>query len=202
VGTRGKSLGGIQGLLPGSVSKYCLQNSPVPVIVVRPSEKREKKKSKRQKRPDRGSYLDILERSGTKGSHVLDRANRDSIVPEMPAASEKEAEAVAEAIGIPAAYENKSGARMSRMQPTRSDISEDEDDPKSPGVVLKSPVMGNLESPAVSDSEDESEEEEGEAMDAVPGSMLSTHDVASDEEVDRAAALGSKTVDASQHASL
>ena len=43
VGTRGKSLGGIQGLLPGSVSKYCLQNSPVPVVVVRPEEKREKK---------------------------------------------------------------------------------------------------------------------------------------------------------------
>lgn len=38
VGTRGKSLGGIQGLLPGSVSKYCLQNSPVPVVVVRPEE--------------------------------------------------------------------------------------------------------------------------------------------------------------------
>lgn len=45
VGTRGKSLGGIQGLLPGSISKYCLQNSPVPVIVVRPSAKREKKKA-------------------------------------------------------------------------------------------------------------------------------------------------------------
>ncbi|KZF22733.1 adenine nucleotide alpha hydrolases-like protein, partial [Xylona heveae TC161] len=42
VGTRGRSLGGIQGLLPGSVSKYCLQHSPVPVIVVRPSSKREK----------------------------------------------------------------------------------------------------------------------------------------------------------------
>ncbi|EFW16020.1 hypothetical protein CPSG_07647 [Coccidioides posadasii str. Silveira] len=46
VGTRGRSLGGMQGLLPGSVSKYCLQQSPIPVIVVRPSQKREKKKQK------------------------------------------------------------------------------------------------------------------------------------------------------------
>ena len=198
MGTRGKSLGGIQGLLPGSVSKYCLQNSPVPVIVVRPSEKREKKKSKRQKRPDRGSYLDILERSGTRGSHVLDRANRDSIVPEMPEASEKEAEAVAEAIGISSAYENRGGIRMSRLQSTRSDISDDEDDPKSPGVVLKSPVLGDLESPAISDSEEESDDDDdGHTMEAVPGSMFSTHDVVSDEEMEKPAALGSHKVDAS-----
>lgn len=63
VGTRGRSLGGIQGLLPGSVSKYCLQHSPVPVIVVRPSNKREKKKKKRQADPARRAYMDILERS-------------------------------------------------------------------------------------------------------------------------------------------
>ncbi|KAI5794322.1 hypothetical protein DFH27DRAFT_474259, partial [Peziza echinospora] len=63
VGTRGRSLGGIQGLLPGSVSKYCLQHSPVPVIVVRPSNKREKKKKKRQADPARKSYMEILEKS-------------------------------------------------------------------------------------------------------------------------------------------
>ncbi|KAF8539712.1 hypothetical protein BDD12DRAFT_80132 [Trichophaea hybrida] len=38
VGTRGRSLGGLQGLLPGSVSKYCLQHSPVPVIVTQAGE--------------------------------------------------------------------------------------------------------------------------------------------------------------------
>ena len=41
VGTRGRSLTGYQGLLSsGSVSKYCLQYSPVPVMVVRPCLKR------------------------------------------------------------------------------------------------------------------------------------------------------------------
>ncbi|KAF8246255.1 adenine nucleotide alpha hydrolases-like protein [Wilcoxina mikolae CBS 423.85] len=64
VGTRGRSLGGLQGLLPGSVSKYCLQHSPVPVIVVRPSSKRDKKKAKRRADPGRRVYQDILQSSG------------------------------------------------------------------------------------------------------------------------------------------
>ncbi|KAK9460284.1 uncharacterized protein V1516DRAFT_712352 [Lipomyces oligophaga] len=63
VGTRGKSLNGFQGLLPGSISKYCLQHSPVPVIVVRSSEKRQKKKLKRQADPNRRGYMDIVEGS-------------------------------------------------------------------------------------------------------------------------------------------
>jgi len=63
VGTRGRSLGGLQGLLPGSVSKYCLQHSPVPVIVVRPSSKRDKKKAKRRADPGRRVYQDMLQQS-------------------------------------------------------------------------------------------------------------------------------------------
>ncbi|KAK6505919.1 hypothetical protein TWF506_010850 [Arthrobotrys conoides] len=63
VGTRGRSLGGFQGLLPGSVSKYCLQHSPVPVIVVRPNEKRERKKRKRQDNPTRRTYMDIMSKT-------------------------------------------------------------------------------------------------------------------------------------------
>lgn len=65
VGTRGRSLGGLQGLLPGSVSKYCLQHSPVPVIVVRPSSKRDKKKAKRRADPGRRVYQDILQSTGS-----------------------------------------------------------------------------------------------------------------------------------------
>src|SRR4051794_40693645 len=63
VGTRGRSLGGFQGLLPGSVSKYCLQHSPVPVIVVRPNEKRERKKRKRQDNATRKTYMDIMNKN-------------------------------------------------------------------------------------------------------------------------------------------
>jgi len=60
VGTRGRD-GAIGGLLPGSMSKYCLQHSPVPVIVVHPSQRRLHRKNKRQNDPDRQSYLHLLQ---------------------------------------------------------------------------------------------------------------------------------------------
>ncbi|KAF2859920.1 hypothetical protein K470DRAFT_218278, partial [Piedraia hortae CBS 480.64] len=64
VGTRGRSLTGYQGLLTsGSISKYCLQYSPVPVIVVRPSKKRDAKKRKRLLNRDRQGYRDILDKT-------------------------------------------------------------------------------------------------------------------------------------------
>ncbi|KAJ2923748.1 hypothetical protein H1R20_g13344, partial [Candolleomyces eurysporus] len=61
VGTRGKrglmamsmGLGGI-----GSVSKYCLSHSPVPVIVVRPERKAKKEAEKRKADPKRGTHFD------------------------------------------------------------------------------------------------------------------------------------------------
>lgn len=46
VGTRG--LSEFKGMLLGSVSKYCLQHSPVPVAVVRPEDKKVKKSSKQR----------------------------------------------------------------------------------------------------------------------------------------------------------
>lgn len=68
----------MQSLLPGSVSKYCLQQSPIPVIVVRPSTKREKKKKKRLADPSRRSYNQILEMSERRGSHIFE--DRKSVV--------------------------------------------------------------------------------------------------------------------------
>jgi len=62
VGTKGRSsLDSFKGLLlPGSISKYCLQHSPVPVIVVRPSHKRAKRKAKRDADPTRRAYREFL----------------------------------------------------------------------------------------------------------------------------------------------
>ena len=62
VGTKGRSHDGVQGFLVNrsSFSKYCLQYSPVPVVVVRPTEKREKKKLKRTGDPSRQSYVSML----------------------------------------------------------------------------------------------------------------------------------------------
>ena len=47
------------------MSKYCLQHSPVPVIVVRPSSKRDKKKAKRKADPGRKVYQEMLHNSDT-----------------------------------------------------------------------------------------------------------------------------------------
>ncbi|KAJ7478679.1 hypothetical protein B0H11DRAFT_2028282 [Mycena galericulata] len=65
VGTRGKKAwqgmammgkGGI-----GSVSKYCLTHSPVPIIVVRPERKVKKAVEKRRADPKRGTHFDMGE---------------------------------------------------------------------------------------------------------------------------------------------
>lgn len=42
----------------GSVSKYCLSHSPVPIIVVRPESKVRKAMAKRRADPKRGKHFD------------------------------------------------------------------------------------------------------------------------------------------------
>ncbi|KKK12964.1 hypothetical protein P175DRAFT_0503305 [Aspergillus ochraceoroseus IBT 24754] len=119
VGTRGRNLGGVQGLLPGSVSKYCLQHSPIPVIVVRPSPKREKKKKKRLADPTRRSYTQILEMSERQGSHIFSgKSSRNSSVSKLP----DEEAAVAAALGLPRYYTN---SRSSLSTSDRSSVSHD-----------------------------------------------------------------------------
>ncbi|KAL2834232.1 hypothetical protein BDW59DRAFT_137555 [Aspergillus cavernicola] len=119
VGTRGKNLSGVQGLLPGSVSKYCLQRSPIPVIVVRSTTKREKKKQKRLADPNRRSYNHILELSERQGSHIFSApSSRNSSVAKLP----DEEAAVAAALGLPQSYTN---SRTSLSTSERSSVSHD-----------------------------------------------------------------------------
>lgn len=130
VGTRGRNLGGMQGLLPGSVSKYCLQHSPVPVIVVRPTSKRLKKKKKRQLETGRSLYSSMLEKAQTAGgSHIFDKGNNSSISME---ATEQEADAVARAIGPPkrGILKGTYGGPLARVTSARSDITSDDDSPE------------------------------------------------------------------------
>jgi hypothetical protein len=103
VGTRGRSLGGIQGLVNtrNSFSKYCLQYSPVPVVVVRPDEKRKKKKDKRSHDPNRQSYVSML--SGNDGIHEADKGT--SYETETQISPDEEAHRVAAALGLPAAFD-------------------------------------------------------------------------------------------------
>lgn len=142
----------MQGLLPGSVSKYCLQQSPIPVVVVRPSTKRLKKKKKRMNDPTRRNYDMILEKA--RGGYSLDKSNRNSNIGPLPSATDQEAAAVAKAIGVPKNFE---AAPLARTASTRSDVIERSASPgPSPalsGVVMKSPNLGPLDSPDISDDE-------------------------------------------------
>lgn len=142
---------GVHSLLPGSVSKYCLQQSPIPVIVVRPSPKREKKKNKRRADPTRRSYNQILELSEQRGSRIFGTSSsNESSTSKLP----DEEAAVAEALGLPASYSN-ANSRSSLSVSDRSSLSHDDSDSTTPArnsldaVIMKSP----LGSPADSSQE-------------------------------------------------
>ena len=167
VGTRGRSLGGIQGLLPGSVSKYCLQNSPVPIIVVRPSKKREKKKEKRRADPNRRSYMEIIEASGAP-KNILDRSEAEKLAgrAELQAPAE-EATAVAKAIGLATTsptyvdFRRESnedineGDALTKVASTKGDYTSGPESPSPNGVFTDMPSPADAqESPTDSESDD------------------------------------------------
>ena len=176
VGTRGRSLTGYQGLLSsGSVSKYCLQYSPVPVIVVRPSSKREAKKDKRLRNPTRTGYRDILDKSEDaprgRGGHLLDAQNRSSLtgadlgaLGELGSAIDPDHEArmVAEAIGYTDNFAPSQLPRGSSKDRRDSSLpratSGQSDDRRTSGNerLMQSPTFsGGGDSPNGSDDDDD-----------------------------------------------
>ncbi|KAJ5725684.1 uncharacterized protein N7483_007041 [Penicillium malachiteum] len=141
VGTRGRNLKGVHSLLPGSVSKYCLQKSPIPVIVVRPSPKREKKKNKRRADPTRKSYNHILELSEKRGTRIFDASSStESSITRLP----DEDAAVAEALGIPPTFRTHSRSSLSDHSSVSDKDSENPSVPYSlDSVLMKSPMNGS-----------------------------------------------------------
>ncbi|KAL8673119.1 MAG: hypothetical protein Q9168_002451 [Polycauliona sp. 1 TL-2023] len=118
VGTKGKSPGGMSSFVTGSVSRYCLQNSPVPCIVVRPNKKRLAKKAKRLADEKRRNYQGVLRRGARGSLQALQLNNSSNSDMEGAAvgtasgrATEKEAQAVAAAIGIPRSLSRLEGLR-------------------------------------------------------------------------------------------
>jgi hypothetical protein len=103
VGTKGRSLDSVSNAFfnRSSFSKYCLQYSPVPVVVVRPTEKREKKRLKRAQDPSRQSYIQML--PGQK--HEADSENSSVYELEPNLSAAEEAHRVAVANGLPAKYD-------------------------------------------------------------------------------------------------
>lgn len=105
VGTRGRTLGGLQGLVNtrNSFSKYCLQYSPVPVVVVRPTEKRVKKKTKRANDSARQTYVSML--AANAGKHEADSEASSTYELEVQNSPAEEAHQVARALGLPASFD-------------------------------------------------------------------------------------------------
>ncbi|KAF9775614.1 hypothetical protein IL306_006264 [Fusarium sp. DS 682] len=105
VGTRGRTLGGLQGLVNtrNSFSKYCLQYSPVPVVVVRPTEKRIKKKAKRANDSARQTYVSML--AANAGKHEVDSEASSTYELEVHNSPDEEAHQVARALGLPASFD-------------------------------------------------------------------------------------------------
>lgn len=159
----------MQGLLPGSVSKYCLQQSPIPVVVVRPTRKREKKKKKRMADPTRRSYGNILQLSEQQRSGIFSPGLKsESHVAKRP---DEEAAAVAEAVGLPRGFRHAHTTSDSKLSTGSTEDARDklnggaDPDQVSPPVleggderVLKSPGLADLDTPP--DSESESDEQE------------------------------------------
>ena len=171
-------------------------------MVVRPSAKREKKKRKRLADPSRKTYMGILKDSGVSGSQVLNKDEMDKLVgPTGGEASEHEALAVAEAIGLPgnlgafAAFrkernpsKDEDGEPLSRVTSTRSDYMSEPDSPSPTGYLspdpplpgeVRSPEFERLDSPAMSDEEDAAIDEAGEKEELTNRELADAEGIAS-----------------------
>ena len=145
------------------MSKYCLQNSLVPVVVVRPEDKREKKKAKRLANPTRQGYSSILSNATASGEAVpLDVVSGQQKMGEV---NEGEAQAVAKAIGLKekaiGSGEGMEGAPLSRTVSVKSEVgTEDSPSPTGPLIIddeglEEVPEMEELGSPVLSENERE-----------------------------------------------
>lgn len=167
VGTRGRTLGGFQGLVASrnSFSKYCLQYSPVPVVVVRPDEKRQKKKEKRDNDPEKQSYRQML--MATQGIHEADSDTTSTWEIESKLSADEEAGKVARALGLPAKFDpTLKPFKPERQRSTLSvamSLGDDEPGPLvSDTVATPSASAANSEDEGEASGEEE-EEDEGEA---------------------------------------
>jgi hypothetical protein len=170
VGTKGRTLGGFQGLMNArnSFSKYCLQYSPIPVVVVRPDDKRLKKKEKRSQDPTRQSYAAML--AYNSGRHEADSEASSVYEFEKGISADEEAHRVAAAIGLPARFDptikpyNPREAPRRRSSPSRSSPSRG-----SERTTSISPPPTPL---AVDSGEEDSGDDDEFEVEAVSGQQL------------------------------
>jgi hypothetical protein len=170
VGTKGRSLGGIQGLVNtrNSFSKYCLQYSPIPVVVVRPDDKRLKKKEKRSHDLSRQSYAAML--AYNDGKHEADSEASSVYEFERSISADEEAHRVAAAIGLPASFDPTIKPYTSRTAPPRRASPSAAPSSSLARSVSASPPPTTLA--AESGDEDSADEEDEFEIEAVSGSEI------------------------------
>lgn len=146
-----------------SFSKYCLQYSPVPVVVVRPTDKRLKKKTKRANDASRQTYVHML--AANSGRHEADSEASSTYDMEVQISADEEAHQVARALGLPAAFDptikpfNLGSVRPSRSSglsslQTTDELPEDNE--------TAQPATAPVSAPASESSDTEDEEGEGD----------------------------------------
>jgi hypothetical protein len=164
VGTKGRSLGGIQGLVNArnSFSKYCLQYSPIPVVVVRPTEKRVKKKTKRANDTTRQTYLGML--ASVHGLHEADSETSSTYELEPQASADEEAHQVAKVLGLPAAFDPTIKPLRDTLLPRARAVGPNA---ATGGTPERQPLERSLGS--TGGDTDEDEEDEEEEFDVVDG---------------------------------
>jgi hypothetical protein len=151
-----------------SFSKYCLQYSPIPVVVVRPDDKRLKKKEKRSQDPTRQSYAAML--AYNSGRHEADSEASSVYEFEKGISADEEAHRVAAAIGLPARFDptikpyNPREAPRRRSSPSRSSPSRG-----SERTTSISPPPTPL---AVDSGEEDSGDDDEFEVEAVSGQQL------------------------------
>lgn len=93
------------------MSRYCLQNSPVPVIVVRPEDKRKKKREKRSAQSASSVYTSILDQTPPTSNDIPHNQTATS----GTGATEGERSAVAEAVGVRPDWDGEQTERQSSV---------------------------------------------------------------------------------------
>ena len=153
-----------------SFSKYCLQYSPVPVVVVRPTDKRMKKKSKRANDASRQTYVHML--AANRGKHEADNEASSTYNMEVQISADEEAHQVARALGLPARFDptikpySQGNIRPSRSSglsslQTTDELPEDDDEEPPATAPVSAAASAASES---SDTEDEEAEGEFEVV--------------------------------------
>ncbi|PHH87976.1 hypothetical protein CDD83_8163 [Cordyceps sp. RAO-2017] len=173
VGTRGRSLGGIQGLVNSrnSFSKYCLQYSPVPVVVVRPTEKRIKKKVKRANDASRQTYLGML--AATHGLHEADSETSSTYELETQNSPDEEAHQVAKVLGLPAKFDPTiKPLSPSLLRPRSRPTSPHSPHPSVDSPGLRQAADASPTSAGGDSFDDDDEEEEDGDFEAVDGRQI------------------------------